>query len=77
MVVVADIALAHQQAGKVLQRVLAVGGVDALLNLLFGHALNRGGNLFGQRGGMATVDGDDAEGFGGRICSWGGRRVCR
>ena len=61
VVVVADVALAHQQAGQVLERVFAVGGVDRVLDLLARHAFDGGGDLRGQRGGLATADGDHAQ----------------
>ena len=61
MAVVADVALAHQQAGQVLERILAVGGVDRVLDLRARHAFDGRGNLRGKRGGLATGDGDDAQ----------------
>ncbi|WP_305807105.1 hypothetical protein, partial [Stenotrophomonas sp. YIM B06876] len=67
MVVVADVALAHQQAGEIFERVLAVGGVDALLDLLVRDALHGGGDLRRQRGRLAAGDGDDAQFFDGCI----------
>ncbi len=67
VVVVADVALAHQQAGQVLEGVFAVGGVDRVLDLLACHALDGGGNLRGQRGGLATGDGNHAKFLDGCI----------
>ena len=63
VVVVTDVALAHQQTGQVLERVLAVGGVDRVLDLLARHAFDSGGDLRRQRCGLATGDGDDAQLF--------------
>ena len=48
VVVVADIALAHQQAGHVLEGIFAVRGVDAGLDFLARDALDGGWNLCGQ-----------------------------
>ena len=61
VVVVADIALAHQQTGHVLESIFAVRGVDAGLDFLARDALDGGWNLRGQRTGLATVDGDYAQ----------------
>ena len=61
VVVVADVALAHQQAGKVFQRVLAVGRIDRLFDLPAGDAFHGGGYLRGQRGRPAAGHGDGAE----------------
>ena len=52
MVVVTDIALAHQQAGEISQSVFAVSGVDRFFYLLLGDALHGGGYLGGQRSGL-------------------------
>jgi hypothetical protein len=67
VVVVADEALAHQQAGQVFERVFAVGGVDGLLDLLGGDAFDGGWYLGWQRGGPAARDGDGAQHFEGRF----------
>ena len=72
VVVVANVALAHQQAGQVFERVFAVGGVDGLLDLLARDALDGGGNLRWQRGRRAAVDGDDAQRFDRGIHQRGG-----
>ena len=64
VVVVADIALAHQQAGQIFQGIFAVGGIDAGLDLLARDAFDGGRNLRGQRAGLAAVDGDHAQGLG-------------
>ena len=83
VVVVADVALAHQQAGEVLERILAVGGVDGALDLLARHAFHRCRNLGGQRGGLASADdGDDPQVLGGCcVCRIGraglGDGLCR
>ncbi len=61
VVEVADVALAHQQARQVLERVFGVGRVDRLGDLLGGHAFDGGGDLRRQRGRPATADGDGAE----------------
>src|SRR3989344_5711685 len=61
VVVVADVALAHQQAGEVLEHVFAVGGVDGARDLVTGDAVRGGGDLRGQRGGARGGHGDDAE----------------
>ena len=72
MVVVADVTLAHQQAGQVLEGVFAVGGVDRVVDLLARHALDGGGDLRGQRGGLAAGDGDHAQFLDGGIAGLGG-----
>ena len=61
VVVIADIALAHQQAGQVFEGVFAVRGVDAGLDFLAGDAFDGGRNLRGQRAGLAAVDSDHAK----------------
>mmetsp|Transcript_65310 Transcript_65310/g.154269 ORF Transcript_65310/g.154269 Transcript_65310/m.154269 type:complete len:388 (-) Transcript_65310:1738-2901(-) len=47
VVVVADVALAHQQAGQVLERVFRVGGVDRALDVLAGDGLAGGRDVGG------------------------------
>ena len=61
VVVVADVALAHQQAREILQRIFAVGGVDGLGDLLAGDAFDGGRNLRRQRGRPGRRHGDRAE----------------
>jgi hypothetical protein len=64
VVVVADVALANEQARKVLERILGVGGVDRPLDLLARRAFDRGRDLGRQRSRSRAADGDDAEGLG-------------
>ena len=61
VVVIADVALAHQQTGQVLQCIFAVGRVDAGFDLFARHALDGGRDLCGQRGRTPAGHGDDAE----------------
>lgn len=61
VVVVADVALAHQQAGQVLEGILAVGGVDAHIDLFARDAFDGGGDLRGQRGRLAARHRHDAK----------------
>ena len=64
VVVVADVALAHQQAGQVLERVLGVGRVDVAGDVLARNALHRRGDTAGEGGRRGAIDPDDAEGRG-------------
>ena len=63
VVVVADVALAHHEAGQVLERVFAVGGIDARGDLFARHAFDGDGELRGQIAGLATFDGDGIQRF--------------
>ena len=63
VVVVAVVALAHQKAWEVLERIFAVGGVDVLLNLRGRDAFHRGRDLCRQRGGLLADNGDHAHFF--------------
>src|SRR6185369_18004133 len=60
MVVVADIALAHQQAWQVFERVFRIAGVDLLLDLRAGNAFDRGRDLGRQGSWMVAGDDDGA-----------------
>jgi hypothetical protein len=60
VVVVADIALAHQQAGEILERVLGVGGIDGLADRSRVMPSWWSGSA-GQRRVAGRSDGDDAE----------------
>jgi hypothetical protein len=61
VVVVADVALAHQQAREVAQRVFGVGGVDLLGDLGALDAFDRRRDLRRQRGRLRAGDDDQAE----------------
>ena len=56
VVVVADIAFAHQQAREVFQCVFAVGRIDGLLDLQAINAFHRGRYLCRQGGGLGSRD---------------------
>ena len=69
MVVVADVAFAHQDAREVFERVFAVGGVGGAGQLLARDAFHRGRNLGRQRRGLATGNNcHHAEGLCGHVC---------
>ena len=67
MVVVANIALAHQQAWQIFERVFAVGGVDGLLDLLTRDPFDGGRNLSRQGSRLTAGDGHHAERFNRRF----------
>jgi len=58
MVVVAVVALAHIQAGQVLERIFGIGGIDGGIDLAARDAFDGGGDLGGQRADTLAGDGD-------------------